>query len=345
MKAAYYTEFKSPISVTQLPDPVPGPDDAVIRVHATGICRSDWHGWQGHDSDIRLPHVPGHEFAGTIEEVGKNITQWKNGDRVTLPFSCGCGICMQCKASQEQICDEYFQPGFTAWGSFAEFVNIRYAAHNLVSLPDAIEFDTAAVLGCRFITAWRGIIARGRLKPGEWVAIHGCGGVGLSVIMIAAAFGAKPIAVDIDENKLARAKSLGAIAGINASTSMNVPEEINVLTEGGAHLSVDALGSRVTCRNSILCLRKQGRHIQLGLLAGKESDPPLPMSAVIARELEILGSHGMQAHAYPPMLSMILNKTLMPEKMIGKRVTLEQGVNALIQMDAFAGDGITIINL
>lgn len=344
MRAAYFEKFKEKIQVTTLPDPAPDAEDVIIRVHATGICRSDWHGWQGHDSDVQLPHVPGHELAGTVEVTGKNVRRWKHGDRVTVPFCVGCGSCAQCLHGQEQICDQYFQPGFTGWGSFAEYVKIRYADHNLVLLPDAMPFTTAAVLGCRFITSWRGITAQGRVKAGEWVAVYGCGGVGLSAIMIAAAHGAFPIAIDIDDEKLAFAQSIGAVHTINARQHSDPAAVVKAITKGGAALSADALGSRDTCRNSILSLKKQGRHIQLGLLAGQEANPPIPMSAVIANELEIVGSHGMQAHQYPTMLKMIENGSIQPEKLLGKIVNLEQGVQELMDMNSFKNLGVSVIS-
>ncbi len=344
MKAAIYHHFHQPIKVENLPDPTAELGEVIIRTKATGICRSDWHGWMGHDSDVQLPHVPGHELAGVVEEVGQGIKNWQRGDRVTVPFCVGCGRCPQCHTGNQQICDHYFQPGFTGWGSFAEFVKIKYADHNLVRLPEEMEFSTAAVLGCRFITSYRGVVAQGRVRGGEWVSVHGCGGVGLSAIMIAAAFGAQVIAVDIDEEKLNFAKKIGAAIGINATFNSNIPEAIKEITNGGAHLSMDALGSKITCRNSILSLRKRGRHIQLGLMAGKEADPPIPMGAVISNELEIIGSHGMQAHQYPPMLEMIKNGKLQPQKMIGKKVSLEAGVMELMDMDNFKNTGVTVID-
>ena len=345
MRAAYYERFKEKIRLENLPDPEPGADDVVIKVQATGICRSDWHGWQGHDSDIHLPHVPGHELAGTIELIGSNIRNFKMGDRVTLPFCLGCGHCLQCLNNQHQICDNYYQPGFTGWGSFAEYVRIPYAENNLVILPEEIDYTTAAVLGCRFITAWRGIIKQGRLKAGDWIAVHGCGGVGLSAIMIAAAFNAKSIAIDIDDEKLNFARSIGAVETINAKRVPDVPVAVRELTNGGASISVDALGSRETCRNSILSLRKQGKHIQLGLLAGKEADPSLPMSTLIANELEVIGSHGMQAHEYPSMLEMIRNGKIQPKKLLGKIVSLQEGIEELMILNSFPTIGVTVISV
>jgi alcohol dehydrogenase len=344
MKAAIYHEFHGPIHIENLPDPSPTPDGVVIKVGATGICRSDWHGWMGHDPDISLPHVPGHELAGTILETGKNITSWQQGDRVTLPFVCGCGHCDPCHSGNQQICDNQFQPGFTHWGSFAEYVAIDYAETNLVRLPESMSFETAASLGCRFITSFRAVVHQGRLQADEWVAVHGCGGVGLSAIMIAKAMGAKVIAIDIDEEKLNLAKSIGADFMVNVTEKIGVAEAVKELSHGGVHLSIDALGSKETCFNSINNLRKQGRHIQVGLLAGDQSNPPIPMGVVIANELEILGSHGMQAHQYPDIFMLIEEGKLHPEKLIGNMVNLSSGIEELINMNSFNSNGITVIN-
>ncbi|MFK7981974.1 MAG: zinc-dependent alcohol dehydrogenase family protein [Saprospiraceae bacterium] len=344
MQAAIFTTFKSPIEVTAVPDPQLAPNGAIIQVMATGICRSDWHGWMGHDSDVQLPHVPGHELAGIVLAVGKNVRNWQKGDRVTLPFCCGCGYCPQCNSGNQQICDNYFQPGFTAWGSFAEYVHIDYVDVNLVRLPETMSFEAAAVLGCRFITAYRGIIAQGKLQPGHWVAIHGCGGVGLSALMIANAIGAQTIAIDIDDTKLAFAKSLGADITLNANTVKDIPLAIKELTKGGVSISVDALGSSITCINSILSLRKRGKHIQIGLMTENHATPPIPMGTVIANELEIIGSHGMQAHQYPEMLDLIFAKNIPLEQMIGRRMGLKEGAKALMEMNQFKNTGVMVIN-
>ena len=343
MKAAYYESFKGPVTIAKLPDPGPAAKEVIIQVKATGLCRSDWHGWQGHDSDIQLPHVPGHELAGIIVATGSDIRSWKKDDRVTVPFCIGCGTCVQCTHGQQQICDQYYQPGFTGWGSFAEFVRIPYAEENLVRLPDTMDFVTAAVLGCRFITSWRGVTVQGAIKAGDFIAVYGCGGVGLSAIMIASAMGAVPIAIDIDNTKLEFAKTIGAAYTINAREIVQVPDAVISITKGGAQVSVDALGSWETCRNSIRCLRKQGKHIQLGLMAGAEANPPLPMHEVIAKELQLIGSHGMQAHQYPKMMEWISSGKMHPEKLLGKIISLEESCEALTDLDSFRNTGVTVI--
>jgi alcohol dehydrogenase len=344
MRAVYYEQFCTPPTIQTVPDPAPTPGGVVIEVKATGLCRSDWHGWMGHDPDIRLPHVPGHELAGVIVEVGKDITRWKPGDRVTLPFVCGCGTCPQCLAGDQQVCDHQFQPGFTGWGSFAEYVAIDYADGNLVRLPDTMDFVTAASLGCRFVTSFRAVVDQGKVSAGQWVAVHGCGGVGLSAILIASAVGANVVAVDIADDKLALAHSLGACVTVNARQVKDVIESVREITGGGAHVSIDALGSPITCFNSIANLRKRGKHIQVGLMLGEHSTPAVPMAKVIGNELEILGSHGIQAHRYPQLLAMIEAGKLHPEKLVGRTISLNEAADELVKMDEFNGVGVTVIN-
>jgi len=344
MKAAVYREFAKPLTIRNLPDPTPPERGVVIRVKATGLCRSDWHGWMGHDPDIRLPHVPGHELAGVVEATGKEVIRWTVGDRVTLPFVCGCGNCPQCASGNHQVCDQQFQPGFTHWGSFAEYVAIDYADVNLVQLLDEIDFVAAASLGCRFVTSFRAIVEQGKVSAGQWVAVHGCGGVGLSAIMIANALGANVVAVDINDEKLDFAQSIGATATVNAAKTEDVVQNIIDITEGGAHVSVDALGSSVTCFNSIANLRKRGKHIQIGLMLADHRHPAVPMDKIIANELEIFGSHGMQAHKYPALLSMIRAGKLFPEKLIRKTISIEESLDDLVNMDSFSGTGITVID-
>jgi alcohol dehydrogenase len=343
MRAVLYEAFLQPPKLVNVPDPSPEADGVVLRVRATGVCRSDWHGWVGHDKDITLPHVPGHELAGVVEAVGKGVRKWRPGDRVTVPFVCGCGECPQCQSGNQQVCDRQFQPGFTHWGSFAEFVSIRRADLNLVALPESLAFDTAASLGCRFATSFRAVVDQGKTSAGQWVAVHGCGGVGLSAVMIANAIGASVVGVDISDEKLALARGLGAVATVNANAVANVAEAVIELTRGGAHVSIDALGAPTTCFNSVSCLRKRGKHIQVGLLLGDQSTPRIPMNKVIANELELLGSHGMQAHLYGAMLEMVESGKLRPELLIGERISLEQSIDALTNMDRFESVGVAVV--
>jgi alcohol dehydrogenase len=345
MRAVLYDTFGEPLRVAEAPEPRPATDGAVIAVRASGICRSDWHGWQGHDADIRsLPHVPGHEFAGEVLEVGRNVTRWRPGDRVTMPFVAGCGTCPECAAGAAQVCDRQFQPGFTAWGSFAEAVAVRYADFNLVRLPEKMDFVTAACFGCRLATAYRAVALQGQVRTGDWAAIHGCGGLGLSAVMIATVLGARVIAVDISDDALAAARELGAVHVLNACDVTDVPGAIRELTGRGADVSLDALGSSVTAANSLACLRKRGRHVQAGLLVGDDARPRLPMELVVARELEIVGSHGLAASDYRALLALATSGRLDPRRLVRRRISLEEAPAALAAMGDFGQVGITVIN-
>ena len=344
MRAVVYEAFQQPPSIQTVADPLADDDGVVLRVMAAGLCRSDWHGWMGHDPDIRLPHVPGHELAGIVESAGKNVRHWRAGDRVTVPFVGGCGHCPQCVSGNHQVCDAQFQPGFTHWGCFAEFVAIQRADINLVRLPDSMSFEAAASLGCRFITSFRAVVDQGAVCAGQWVAVHGCGGVGLSAIMIANALGANVIAIDIGAAQLEMARKLGAVATVDAMLTDDVVQAVRDFSKGGAHVSIDALGSQQTCFNSIANLRKRGRHVQVGLMTAQHQHPIVPMDRVLANELEIVGSHGMQAYRYPEMMAMIEQKKLKPEKLLGEKISLEESLIALVNMDQFNKAGVTVVN-
>jgi alcohol dehydrogenase len=326
-----FDEYAGPAILRDVPDPVPAEHGVVVRVEATGICRSDWHAWSGHDRTIALPHVPGHELAGTVHAVGAAVTRWSLGQRVTVPFVCACGSCEQCLTGNHQVCDRQTQPGFTGWGSFAEYVALDHADVNLVGLPDDVDAVTAAGLGCRVATAHRAVVAQGRVQPGQWVAVHGCGGVGLSAVMVAVACGARVVAVDVNGSALAMAEDFGAEVTVDASVTDAV-RTVRAVTGGGAHLSLDALGSHETCAASVKSLRTRGRHVQVGLLPPDLGHPAVPMSRVIALELELVGSHGMPAHDYHGLLAMVSSGRLPADRLVTRRIPLAEAGDALAAM-------------
>jgi D-arabinose 1-dehydrogenase-like Zn-dependent alcohol dehydrogenase len=343
MRAVVYAEYGETPAVTEVPAPVCPVGGAVLAVRATGVCRSDWHAWRGHDP-VSLPHIPGHELAGVVAEVGAGVTRWRPGDRVTVPFVCGCGVCAYCRAGDAQVCPHQTQPGFTGPGSFAERVAVHAADTNLVALPESVDFVTAASLGCRFATAFRALTAHGRLRAGDWLAVHGCGGVGLSAVLIGVALGARVIAVDVATPALDRARVLGAEHLVNATTDPDPAATIRRLTGEGAAVSIDALGSPETAAASVRCLRRRGRHVQAGLLLGGTT--PLPMDVVVGHELELYGSHGLAASGYPPMLSLVADGTLRPELLVGNVISLDEAPAALSAMDhPPTSAGMTVIAL
>jgi D-arabinose 1-dehydrogenase-like Zn-dependent alcohol dehydrogenase len=340
VRAVVYSGYGIMPELTQVADPACPPDGVVIAVRASGVCRSDWHAWKGHEP-VALPHIGGHELAGVIVQTGPEVIRWGAGDRVTVPFVCGCGRCQYCLAGDAQVCPQQTQPGFSGPGSFAELVAIHAADANLVSVPDTLDFVAAAGLGCRFATAFRAVTTHGRVRSGDWLAVHGCGGVGLSAVMIGAALGARVVATDVAASALDRARELGAEFTVDAGAA-DPAASIVEITSGGAHVSVDALGSPGTAATSVRSLRRRGRHVQVGLLL--DGPTPLPMHLVVGRELEIYGSHGMAARDYPPMMSMIADGTLRPGLLVGRVIRLEDVGWGLAAMDGPSeGAGMTVI--
>ncbi|HZB75859.1 MAG TPA: alcohol dehydrogenase catalytic domain-containing protein [Solirubrobacteraceae bacterium] len=341
MRAAVFHQHGGPLAVEEVPDPAPPRDGVVVEVGATGICRSDWHAWQGHDPDVAPPHVPGHELAGTVVAAGPEVGRVALGDRVTVPFCLGCGRCGPCRAGETQVCDYDYQPGFTGPGSWARYVALPHADLNVVALPDELDMVAAAALGCRFMTAWAAVRIHGRVLEGEWVAVHGCGGVGLSAVMIAAAAGARVVAVDIDREKLGRARQLGAEAAVDARAGG--VEAVLEATGGGAHVSLDALGSAETSAASVSSLRKRGRHVQVGLMLAGDRVAPVPMARVISHELSLHGVHGMAVRHYPQLLAAVAARAVDPAQLVGTTIPLERAGAELEAMGAFARTGATVI--
>jgi len=347
-----YSSYGELPVVREVAEPECPADGVVIAVAATGVCRSDWHAWRGHDP-VALPHVPGHEFAGVILERGSQVDGFAVGDRVTAPFVCGCGRCELCLSGNAQVCPEQTQPGFTGPGSFAERVVIHGAEVNLVRLPDSVDFVAAAALGCRLATAFRAVTVHGRLAKGQWLAVYGCGGVGLSAVLVGVALGARVVAIDPHPAALDRARQLGVErclsvgddAGMKHLGPVPIDQAVRDIIDGGAHVTLDAVGSPVIAATAVRSLRRRGRHVQVGLLLGEDAMTALPMNVVIAQELEIYGSHGMAAVDYPAMLDLITSGLLQPERLIGSVIGLEEAGEALAAMDAGTTTGITVIDL
>lgn len=348
MKAAVLEAFRQPLVVKEMPDPIPGPGDAIVRVEGAGICRSDWHAWMGDWEWIglkpQLPIIPGHEMAGVVEEVGPNVRRFKKGDHVLCPVVWACGACEFCLKGRQNLCANTQIPGFTLNGGYGRLLKVVNADLNLIPLPEEIDFVTAAAMGCRFPTAYHAVRDQGRVKGGEWVVVHGCGGVGLSAVHIAAALGASVVAVDIFDEKLAKARELGAVATVNAARE-SVPEAVKEITKGGAHVSIDALGIQATCINSLLSLRKGGRHVQVGLTTQVEKGQvPIPVDMIVAMEIEFVGSLVHPQSGYDSLLEMVTRGKLDPKKLVGRTIRVEEASSVLEAMSKFETIGMVIIN-
>ena len=347
MRAVIYRESGRLPVVTDVDEPRCAPDGVVLRVGATGVCRSDWHSWLGHDP-VPLPMVPGHEYAGEVVAVGDDVTRWRVGDRVTVPFACGCGRCAWCAAGQTHVCPDQQQPGFTSFGSWAELVAVPAADANVVALPPGVGYVEAAALGCRFATAYHAVTAHGRPREGEWVAVHGCGGVGLSAVMVAVQRGARVVGVDVSSDARQAALGLGAetVLAVAGAAPGEVGTAVHDATGGGAHVSIDALGGAASMSASIASLRRRGRHVQVGLMLEDDASPTVPMGRVLAEELELHGSHGMPASDYPEMLSLVASGALDVRRLVGRVISLDEAPAVLAAMSSPPTHaGMTVVDL
>ncbi|SDJ00452.1 zinc-dependent alcohol dehydrogenase family protein [Lutimaribacter saemankumensis] len=344
MKALVMDRYDSALSLESVDDPTCPPDGVVVQVMACGVCRSDHHAWKGADPDVVLPHVMGHEFAGTVAEVGRDVRGFRVGDRVTAPFILACGHCPDCRTGDPTTCNHQEVIGFTGWGAFAERLAVPRADFNLVHLPDSLGYDEAAGMGCRVTTAFRAVVDRGDLRPGEWLVVHGCGGVGLSAVMVGAALGARVLAVDVKDDALTMARDLGATAVLNVTGIDDVGAAVRDMTDGGAHVSVEALGVTATFENSVRSLRKLGRHVQIGMPLGRHETVSLPLlELVYSRQISIAGSRGMAARRFDALFGMIAGGRLDISRLVTGRIALGQAEAALRAMDDFQGAGVTVI--
>jgi alcohol dehydrogenase len=347
VRAVTFDSFGGPLRVVDVPRPDCALDGVVIDVRATGVCRSDWHAWRGHDP-VSLPHVPGHELAGVVEAVADDVDAGWLGRAVTAPFVMACGACSVCRAGAGQVCPNQRQPGFTDPGSFAELVVVHAAETNLVALPAGLDAAVAAGLGCRVATAYRAVVARAAVRDGDSVLVIGCGGVGLAAVAIARSRGAFVCAVDVSAASLDRALFHGADEVVDAS--IGVDKVLAAVARwsggGGASVSIDALGSPQACRTGILALDRRGRHVQVGLLPPAAGRADVPMERVIGWELDVLGSHGMAAADYGPLLDEVASGRLDLAALLapGEPVGLAAAGEALVAMGSAASTGIVLVD-
>ena len=348
MKAARIVAHRAPLVVGEIAEPDLGPGDARVRVEASGICRTDWHTWNGDFGwigfQVPLPIVPGHEFGGTVVEVGGEVARLRVGDRVTVPFVEGCGYCESCAAGRSGICWNLNAPGFTHDGGYAERVRVPNADLNCVKLPDEVDMLAAAALGCRYSTAYQAVVHRGRLNPGEWVSVFGAGGMGLSAVQIASRLGGRVIAIDVRAEALAAAKQHGATATIDVKAAADVAAAVREISGGGAHLSIDCWSRDGATLQSILGLRRGGRHVQAAFTSQAEQGMiAVPADVMCVTEIEFLGC-AVTSHArYPELLNLLVSGHLAPEALVTKRIALEEASESMFALDRLETVGMHVI--
>jgi alcohol dehydrogenase len=350
VRAATFTDYGEPLDVRDIDAPTPDPDGAVVEVEACGVCRSDWHAWQGdwgwRGLDPVPGHVLGHEPAGRVLAVGEGVASVSEGDHVTVPFTLGDGTCHLCRTGHSNICENRLALGLQpeAPGAFAEQVPVPHADHNLVALPDGVSSVEMAGLGCRFMTAFHALAHRADVGAGDWFVVHGCGGVGLSAVQIADAIGANVVGVDLMAEKLGFAADLGAVATVDASVVEDPAKEVRDITDGGADVSMDALGIEATCRNAIASLGKTGQHLQVGLTTeAAGGNLPLPTDEMVTSEINFYGALGMPPERYDEIFRMVATGTLDPAAVITDRIGLEDVSATLDAMTDFATVGIPVV--
>lgn len=339
MRAAVVREFNSDLSIETVDDPACPDDGVVLEVAACGVCRSDYHGWTGTHPKIVDGSIMGHEYCGTVVDAGPKAVH-KIGDRLIAPFILGCGSCTACQTGVSNTCANQIVPGFGAQGAYAEYVAVPFD-HNLVHLPDSITPALAAGLGCRVTTAWHALTDRAAVKAGEWVAIHGTGGIGLSALLLAKMLGAQVVVVDIVDEKLDHARAHGADATVNAA-KVDVVAAIHDITGGGADVSIEALGSPMTTNASVECLGILGRHVHVGMPSG-DGMMNINLRAIYTKQLAFYGTRGMPSWKYPTLLSMIERGDVDISPMVAREVGLSDASAELRAMGGPTSPGTAVI--
>lgn len=339
MRAAVVRTFNEDLVIETVADPACPDNGVVLEVAACGVCRSDYHGWTGEHPKVVSGSILGHEYCGTVVEAGPNA-QYKVGDRLIAPFILSCGRCPACQTGVSNTCPDQIVPGFGTPGAYAQYVAVPFD-HNLVRLPEWLSPALAAGLGCRVTTAWHALTDRAAVTAGEWVAVHGTGGIGLSVLLLAKMLGARVVVVDIVEEKLDYARQYGADATVNASDG-DVAERIREITGGGAQVSIEALGIEATTNASLECLALLGRHVQVGMPSG-DGRMEVNMRAIYTKQLAFYGTRGMPSWKYPRLLDMIERGAVDIRPIVAREVPLSAASAELRAMHGPTSPGTAVI--
>ena len=339
MKAVQLIEIGKDLEVREVPTRKPKADEVLIRIKAAGICHSDVHYREGVSSVDHLPITLGHEVAGEIEMVGRDVTDYKVGDRVCVNYMITCGKCQYCVQGTEQFCVEGKMIGKNVNGGYAEKITIPI--RGIFKLPDSVSFEHAAVMMCSSSTTLHAL-RKTRFKPGETIAIFGMGGLGISALQLAKVFGAKEIyAIDIDANKLETAKEMGAIP-INAEKNNPVEKIMGETSNEGVDVALELIGLSLTLDQGVRSLARFGR---LGMVGITTEEFSIDSYQAIGKEKEIIGVSDHLLTEIPFLLELAEVGKLDLSQVVTQTVPLEADAINLVhsQLKNFESDFRTVI--
>ena len=348
MRAAQIVEYRKPVEIAEIPEPVAGPRDVVIQVEACGICRTDWHLWNGDWAWVGfqapLPHTPGHEIAGKVVETGAEVARVSVGDNVAVPWHLACGECASCRKGWTNVCEQLGMAGFVGPGAYAPYVAIPNADINVAVLPASIGPLDSFSMSCRYMAAFGAVVRQGRVRAGQSVVVVGAGGMGLSAVQIAAAAGANVIAVDIDKEKLDKAGEQGAVAGVLAD-GPDAITEIKDLTGGGADVAIDTVSRAATLQTALLSLRRRGRLVHAAYTTQPDNGAlPVLTDVLSVSEIEMVGSGAGLPHSeFPELVSLVERGVLKPSTIVTQQIALDETTGVYEAMDNFGTVGFAAI--
>jgi 6-hydroxycyclohex-1-ene-1-carbonyl-CoA dehydrogenase len=320
MKAAVFHGPNQPLAIEQWPTPTIHSHEVLVKVAACGICHTDLHYIDhGVPTFKKPPLILGHEPSGIIAQVGKDVKNFKEGDRVLLPAVLTCGVCEYCRTGRENICSTMTMFGNNVDGAYAEYV--AAPGKDLFHLPNEIPLEEGSIIADAISTPYHAVKNRAEVRAGDTVVVLGCGGVGVNVVQVAAAFGGVVIAVDISDKKLEWAKKLGATYTVNPTRIENLGKEIKKMTGGGADIAIEAIGKPQTIEAAFGTLRKGGRLVVVGYSA---EDIKLSAAKVMYFEMEVRGSLGCRPVDYPKLIELCRIGKIKVKELVTQKFALDK---------------------
>jgi 6-hydroxycyclohex-1-ene-1-carbonyl-CoA dehydrogenase len=320
VRAALFHGPGRPLTIEERAVPRPGSGEILVKVAACGVCHTDLHYLDHGVKTFKAPPlILGHEPSGTIVEAGPQAGSFRTGERVLLPAVLTCGVCRLCRLGRENICEAMKMFGNHVDGAYAEYVVAP--AKDVFRLPDGVPLEEGSIIADALSTPFHAVTRRGEVRPGDLVAVFGCGGVGMNVVQIAAAAGGRVVAVDLSEEKLALARRFGAAEVVHPPSAGDAAKAVRRLTDGGADVAFEAIGLPATIRQALDSVRSGGRLVIVGYAS---EEVPIAAGRVMFREVTVLGSLGCRPVDYPPLIRMVADGRLKVKELVTHQFPLER---------------------